>query len=456
MSLKEIGAVCRNKWVKFGFWSVLYLLWVIWLKNYWFLLGLGIIYDMHITRKVKWLFWKKTYAEGEKRNPWLDWLDAIIFAVIVVTFINTFFFQAFKIPSSSMESSLYTGDHLFVNKLAYGPRMPQTPLTIPFTHNVIGAKESYSTLIQCDYKRLKGFGHVQVGDYVVFNFPHGDKVLKQAPAEDYYAVVRGKSENERRSIVNAYGPLIERPMDKTDHYVKRCVAAAGDTLKIVDGQIYINSRPQTVWEGVQFDYTVVTNGQPLTASSLSRLGLSQTYNRSFDSRTSSYPALPLTAAKVDKIRQEPLVIADSVRMNIEEYDARRHPMEIFPFSSDSLYMWTRDNYGPLWIPAKGAEVELTIGNLPLYRRIISVYEKNNLEVNDGKIFINGKEVHSYRFKQDYYFMMGDNRHNSLDSRYWGFVPEDHVVGKPAMIWLSVDNEKSFPRNIRWDRLFKFL
>ena len=467
MSLKEIGEslkkfyqrwneVRRNKWVKFGFWSVLYLLWVIWLKNYWFLLGLGIIYDMHITRKVKWLFWKKTYAEGEKRNPWLDWLDAVIFAVIVVTFINTFFFQAFKIPSSSMESSLYTGDHLFVNKLAYGPRMPQTPLTIPFTHNVIGAKESYSTLIQCDYKRLKGFGHVQVGDYVVFNFPHGDKVLKQAPAEDYYAVVRGKSENERRSIINAYGPLIERPMDKTDHYVKRCVAAAGDTLKIVDGQIFINSRPQTVWEGVQFDYTVVTNGQPLTASSLSRLGLSQTYNRSFDSRTSSYPALPLTAAKVDKIRQEPLVIADSVRMNIEEYDARRHPMEIFPFSSDSLYMWTRDNYGPLWIPAKGAEVELTIGNLPLYRRIISVYEKNKLEVNDGKIFINGKEAHSYRFKQDYYFMMGDNRHNSLDSRYWGFVPEDHVVGKPAMIWLSVDNEKSFPRNIRWDRLFKFL
>ena len=460
MSLKEIcqrcKEFCRNKWVKFGFWSVLYLLWVIWLENYWFILGLGIIYDMHITKKVKWLFWKKQYKEGEKRNTWLDWLDAIIFAVIVVTFINTFFFQAFKIPSSSMEGSLYTGDHLFVNKVAYGPRMPQTPLTIPFTHNVIGGKESYSTLVQCDYKRLKGFGTVQVGDYVVFNFPHGDKVLKQAPAEDYYAVVRGKSESEIRNIVNVYGPLIERPMDKTDHYVKRCVAAAGDTLKIVDGQIYINSQPQTVWDGVQFDYTVCTNGQALSAASLTRVGLSQNYHRTFDSRTSSYPAIPLTAAMREKIKKEPSVIPDMVMVNIEEYDARRHPMEIFPFSSDSLYMWTRDNYGPLWIPSKGAEVELTMQTLPLYRRIISVYEKNDLKVQDGRIFINGKEAHSYKFKQDYYFMMGDNRHNSLDSRYWGFVPEDHVVGKPAMIWLSIDNEKSFPQNIRWDRLFKFL
>ena len=447
--------ICRNRWVKFGFWSILYLLWVIWLENYWFLLGLGIIYDMYITRKVKWLFWKKTYAEGEKRNKWLDWLDAIIFAVIVVTFINTFFFQAFKIPSSSMESSLYTGDHLFVNKLAYGPRMPQTPLTIPFTHNVFGGRESYSTLFQCDYKRLKGFGEVKTGDYVVFNFPHGDKVLKKAPADDYHAIVRGKSEKERRAIVSAYGPLIERPMDKKDHYVKRCVATAGDTLEIVDGQIYINSQPQTVWDGVQHDYTVVTKGGPLTVSTLSELGLSQSFNRSFDKASSSYPALPLTAAKVEKLKQNPSVVADLVKINIEEY----YPdlaLAIFPFSSDSLYRWTRDNFGPLWIPAKDATVELTLENLPLYRRIISVYEKSKLEVRDGEIFINGEKAHSYKFKQDYYFMMGDNRHNSLDSRYWGFVPEDHVVGKPAMIWLSIDNEKSFPQSIRWDRLFKFL
>ena len=450
MSLKEIY---HNKWVRFGFWSVLYLLWVIWLHNYWFLLGLGIIYDAHITKKVKWIFWKKKYAEGEKRNPWLDWLDAIIFAVLVVTFINTFFFQAFKIPSSSMESSLYTGDHLFVNKLAYGPRLPQTPLTIPFTHNVFGDGESYSTLIQNDYKRLKGFGTVQVGDYVVFNFPHGDKVLKQAPADDYYAVTRGKNEREIRKIESIYGPVIERPMDKTDHYVKRCVAAAGDTLKIVDGQIYINSKRQTVWEGVQFNYTVTTKGTPLSASTFVDLGLPNYHAMTYDPATSSYANLPLTAAALKKIKKEPLVCADSVMLNIEEYDLDLS-LEIFPF--DTLYKWTRDNYGPVWVPKKGATVKLTTENLPLYRRIISVYEKNKLVVKGDEIFINGKKAQSYKFKQNYYFMMGDNRHNSLDSRYWGFVPEDHVVGKPAMIWLSIDSEQSFPHNIRWDRLFKFL
>ena len=452
MSLKEI---CHNKWVKFGFWSVLYLLWVIWLNNYWFLLGLGVIYDANITKKVKWAFWKKRYAEGEKRNIWLDWLDAIIFAVIVVTLINTFFFQAFKIPSSSMESSLYTGDHLFVNKLTFGPKMPQTPISLPFTHNVIGRCESYSTLIQNDYKRLKGFRNVRVGDYVVFNFPHGDKVLKQAPAEDFYAVMRGKSEAEQREIIRVYGPVVERPADKTDHYVKRCVASAGDTLQIIDGQIFLNSKPQTVWDGVQLDYTVKTKGQPLSNAAFERLGLSTSYSRTFNRNTSTYPMLPLTASMVEQIKKEPLVIAESVKPNIEEYYPNL-ALAIFPFSSDPLYQWTRDNYGPIWIPKRGATVELTLENLPLYHRIISVYEKNKLEVRDGEIYINGEKAQSYEFKQDYYFMMGDNRHNSLDSRYWGFVPEDHVVGKPAMIWLSINNEKSFPRSIRWDRLFKFL
>jgi signal peptidase I len=242
-------------------------------------------------------------------------------------------------------------------------------------------------------------------------------------------------------------------MDKADHYVKRCVAAPGDTLKIVDGQIYIDSEPQTVWDGVQLTYTVKTKGQPLSQTSLERLGLSSYYSRTYDSSTSSYHSLPLTAAMVVMIKKEPLV--ESVEQNIEEY----YPdlaLAIFPFSSDDAYRWTSDNYGPLWIPEKGATVELTLENLPLYSRIISVYEKNNLEVIGCEIFINGEKAQSYKFKQDYYFMMGDNRHNSLDSRYWGFVPEDHVVGKPAMIWLSINNEKSFPRNIRWDRLFKFL
>ena len=264
MSLKELY---HNKWARFIFWTVLYILWVIWLGNYWWLFGLVPIFDYHITKKVKWLFWKKEYKEGEKRNAFLDWLDAIIFAVVVVTFINTFFFQAFKIPSSSMESSLYTGDHLFVSKLAYGPKMPQTPLTIPFTHNVIGSKESYSTLIQSDYKRLKGFGHVETGDYVVFAFPHGDTVLVKEPASDYYTYVRQLG---RDYTIRRYGPIKVRPSDKKDHYVKRCVASAGDTLEIRNGQVYVNSVAQTVWPGVQNTYKVITNGQRINPVNLDR------------------------------------------------------------------------------------------------------------------------------------------------------------------------------------------
>ena len=447
MSLKELY---HNKWARFGFWAVLYILWVIWLGNYWWLFGLIPIFDGHITQKVKWLFWKKDYKEGEKRNALLDWLDAIIFAVVVVTFINTFFFQAFKIPSSSMESSLYTGDHLFVSKLAYGPKLPQTPLTIPFTHNVIGSRESYSTLIQNDYKRLRGFGEVENGDYVVFAFPHGDTVLTKAPADDYYMLSRTIG---REKVIKAYGPLKVRPSDKKDHYVKRCVASAGDTLEIRNGQVYVNGTAQEVWPGVQNSYTVVTNGQRINQVILDDLGLN-IRELAYSQNLPGYPYMPLTAEMLEKVSKLPSVV--SVTQNIDVYPAD-YPdswMTIFPFSQN--YKWTRDNFGPLWIPASGATVELTMENLPLYERIITAYEGNTLEQVDGEIYINGVKAQSYTFAQDYYFMMGDNRHNSLDSRYWGFVPEDHIVGKPALIWLSIDGNKKFPNNIRWRRFFKIL
>ena len=378
MSLKEFT---RNRWTKFIFWALLYILWVIWLGNFWWLLGLGVIFDIFITRKVHWNFWKKRYKEGEKRSAANEWLDAVIFAVIVVTFINIFFFQAFKIPSSSMEKTLYTGDHLFVSKLTYGPRVPQTPLTVPFTHNVIFGKESYSTLIQNDYRRLKGLRKVKRGDIVVFGFPNGDTVLRKAPSEDYYSLCRFYG---KKKVISTLGPVIARPADKVDHYVKRCVAIPGDTLEIREGLVWV--------DGVQ---------QP------------------------SYPGMQISR-NLEKVQN----------------DYR----EIFPFSPD--YTWTRDEFGPLWIPQKGATVELTRENLPLYERIIRVYEHSSVE--------EALAAGSYTFKQDYYFMMGDNRHNSLDSRYWGFVPEDHIVGRPVVIWLSTDEGKKFPKNIRWGRFLKFV
>ena len=447
MSLKELY---HNKWARFSFWAVLYILWVIWLGNYWWLFGLVPIFDYHITKKVNWLFWKKEYKEGEKRNALLDWIDAIIFAVVVVTFINTFFFQAFKIPSSSMESSLYTGDHLFVSKLAYGPKLPQTPLTIPFTHNVIAGKESYSTLIQNDYKRLKGFGQVETGDYVVFGFPHGDTILVREPASDYYMYERTYG---RDYTLKHFGPVKARPTDKKDHYVKRCVAVAGDTLEIRDGQVYVNSEAQEVWPGVQNSYKVVTTGQRINSVNLDKLGLNLR-ELWYLPDLPGYPQMPLTAEMLEKIKGYSNVV--SVTQNIDVWPADYPDSELTIFPFNSAYKWTRDNFGPLWIPQKDVTVELTIENLPLYKRIITAYEGNELDVKDGKIFINGEEAQSYTFKQDYYFMMGDNRHNSLDSRYWGFVPEDHIVGKPALIWLSIDGNKKFPQNIRWRRFFKFV
>ena len=445
MSLKEF---CRNRWTKFSFWALLYVLWVVWLGSYWWLFGLIVIFDMFITKKVKWAFWKKDYKEGEKHNVWLDWLDALIFAVIVVTFINIFFFQAFKIPSSSMESTLYTGDHLFVSKLAYGPRVPETPLTIPFTHNVIFGKESYTTLIHNKYRRLKGFRQVRRGDAVVFGFPNGDTVLKKAPVEDYHALVRA---NGKELVESRLGPIVVRPTDKKDHYVKRCVALPGDTLTVKDGLVYINSEKQEVYPGIQLSYRVVTGGQRINSKVLEKLGLNigELY---YDSTLPGYPEMPLTAAMLEKVKGMSGVV--SVEPNLET-NPSADPYGVFPFSPD--YRWTRDYYGPLWIPKKGETVELDTDNLPLYERIITAYEKNDLKVNpEGIIYINGKEAYSYTFAQDYYFMMGDNRHNSLDSRYWGFVPEDHIVGRPALIWLSTNRDAKFPKNIRWRRFLKFV
>ena len=435
MSLKEFT---RNRWTKFVFWALLYTVWVIWLGNFWWLFGLIVIFDIFISKKVHWNFWKKRYKEGEKHSAWNEWLDAIIFAVIFVTFVNIFFFQAFKIPSSSMERTLYTGDHLFVSKLAYGPRVPQTPLTIPFTHNQIFGKESYSTLIQNDYRRLKGFRDVRRGDCVVFGFPNGDTVLRKAPVEDYHALVRILG----RDKVASLGEYVVRPVDKKDHYVKRCVALPGDTLEIKDGMVWINGRKEEVEPGIQLSYKVVTNGQRINSKTMEQLGLnpSEIY---FDSSLPGYPAMILTAEMLEKVKELPNVV--NVSDNLER-DAASVSREIFPFTEDSG--WTRDFFGPLWIPAKGATVKITVDNLPLYERIITAYEHSDLQqaLKDGE----------YTFKQDYYFMMGDNRHNSLDSRYWGFVPEDHIVGRPALIWLSKDKGKSFPKNIRWRRFLKFV
>ena len=426
----------HNRWTGFVFWALLYVLWVIWLGNFWWLFGLIVIFDIFITKKVHWNFWKKRYKEGQKKDVANDWLDDIIFAVIFVTFLNIFFFQAFKIPSSSMESTLYTGGHLFVSKLTYGPRLPQTPLTVPFTHNTIFGKESYSKAVQKDYRRLRGFREVRKGDNVVFGFPNGDTVLVKAPVDDYYALCRVLG---RESVIKNWGPVKVRPSDKKDHYVKRCVAEPGDTLQVIDGLVYINGKQQEVYPGIQLTYKVVTAGGKINQKFFEKLGVnaSELY---FDPALPGYPAMPLTAAMLPQVKN--LDIVQSVEANLETEPSRS---DLFPFTDTG---WSRDYYGPIWIPAKGSTVEINERTLPLYSRIIKDYEGGDVQaaLREG----------SYTFRQDYYFMMGDNRHNSLDSRYWGFVPEDHIVGRPIVVWLSTDASKKFPKSVRWRRFFKIV
>lgn len=447
MKIKE---VLSGKWFKFAFWALLYALWVVWLGNYWWLFGLIVVFDLYITKKVKWAFWKKNYKKGEKHNVWLEWLDAIIFALIAATFIKMFFIEAYVIPTGSMERSLMTGDYLFVSKLKYGPKVPQTPLSIPLIHNVmpIIGGESYLTWIQNDYRRMAGYSRVKRNDIVVFNFPHGDTVLTQAPSSDYYSDVR---QFGKEAVMQRYGPIVVRPADKKDHYVKRCVAIAGDTLEVQNGWVFINGVAQDPFPGIQSTYEVVTNGSAINERILDRMGLSLS-NVVFDPYLPGYRGLTLTLENVKEVKNLSNVV--DVKPNIDLYppDYPDSPLTIFPFSLD--FHWTRDQFGPLWIPKAGATVALTLENLALYRRIIEVYEKNRLEVKEGQIYINGEARDGYTFHMDYFFMMGDNRHNSLDSRYWGFVPDDHIVGTPLFVWFSTDSYKSFPNNIRWKRLFR--
>lgn len=450
----KILRIKGNKWFRFGIWALLYLLWVVWFGNWWFLLGLAVVFDIFITRKVKWAFWKKHYKPGEKRNSWLEWLDAIIFALVVSTFIKSFFFEAYMIPTSSMERTLMTGDYLFVSKLSYGPKVSQTPLSFPLVHNVLPVTggESYLTWIQNPYRRLKGFSKVNRDDIVVFNFPHGDTVLKQIPTEDYYTHARIHG---REQTIRMYGPVVVRPDDKKDNYVKRCVAIAGDTLSIINGKVHVNGVPQKDYPGIQNTFTLITSGAPVNARIMENMGLNpeELY---FDASLPGYTSFPLNEKEANEISALGNVV--EVRQNIDVYppDFPDFKLMLFPFTDSLSYRWTRDNFGPLWIPAQGATVTLTLGNLPLYSRIITAYEGNELEVKEGVIHINGQPANSYTFKMDYYFMLGDNRHNSLDSRYWGFVPESHVVGSPAVIWFSKNQYKAFPRSIRWKRIFKFV
>lgn len=418
------------------------------------------------------------WGENNKKPKWREWGDAIVFAVIAATIIRTFIFEAFTIPTPSMEKSMLVGDYLFVSKMSYGAKLPNTPMSLPFMHHTIVGTESTPSYVEwfsLPYFRLPGLGDVERGDVVVFNFPEGDTVDAANQAPSYYQTIRDKAwqlsggrnvqqfEAEKKKwLAQARLKMIDkkllvRPVDKRENYIKRCVGIPGDQLEIKNGQIHVNGAMYDDPQKLQFNYVLSSmDGQPFTNAEFGQWKMKYDITASdiyvIPESNGTQVVLPLT----EENRKSFEMFTHVTRLNDEKLPVGQNPggpQNYFPvFPNNPQYNWTKDNFGPITIPKKGTSVELTAATLPIYERIIDVYEANDLVVQDGKIMINGQEATSYEFKMDYYWLMGDNRHNSQDSRFWGFVPEDHVVGKAVFIWYSSDPVTG----TRSDRVFTFV
>lgn len=351
------------------------------------------------------------YTPEIKKTNQNDWLSAVVFAIVAATIIRTFTFEAYTIPTSSMEKTMMVGDFLFVNKMSYGTRVPMTQLSLPLLHDSIPLLgiPAYMNGLELPYFRFPKISSIKNNDIVVFNYP-----------------------------------MDNAPVDKKTNYIKRCVAIAGDSLKIEHGVLFVNGKEQMLPNGAksQFAYKVVIK----RGSNISRERLIERLDITdpiYQQNDSSY-YMNLTQDKIEKLYKFRNVVSITQFENLKG----RKDMGIFPNSKN----WNADNYGPIFIPKAGITTPINKETLPFYRRVISVYEHNTLEEKNGEIFINGKRAESYTFKMDYYWMMGDNRHNSLDSRFWGFVPENHIVGKPTFIWLSINKYARGLEKLRWDRI----
>ncbi len=424
-----------------------------------------------------------TYNKERQLEPYTklgEWVTSITFAIVAATLVHTYFMRPYTIPTPSLEKSLLVGDYLFVSKFHYGARVPKTPLSLPMVHDTMPIPvkfRSYVKGVELPYMRLPGFQRIKRNDIVVFNWP-----------TDTVRFFRDRS--------NIH---IDKPLDKKSNYVKRCVGIPGDSLEIRDGYVYINGK-QTVLPDradTQYNYTVESK-EFLSDNVIRKMGLEDKFSfRFYQMPTSDFDMVKdrdfkgiikdvtrrdsivefesYYRFKREQVLKYGLTVTNKMNMNLtkelvnmlkkntkiksvtqQAQASGQYNKAIFPHNPQ--YPWTRDNFGAIYIPGKGDTVNLNSASLPFYKRIIEEYEHNDLAVDGDKIYINGQEANSYTFKQDYYWMMGDNRHNSEDARYWGYVPFDHVVGKPVLIWFSIDaqdprNPKGLLSRIRWDRLF---
>lgn len=383
----------------------------------------------------------KLYKKGTLR----EWVDAGVFAIVAATLIRTFIFEPYVIPSGSMEKTLLINDFLFVNKMTYGARLPMTPISFPFVHNFMPGSTStpsYVTWVEMPYKRLPAITPITRNDVVVFNFPAGDTIINEpeyGSAVPYYDVLRVVYNGNREALMADHSILVH-PMDKTDNYIKRCTAVPGDTVRLINGILYISGKPAVVPENAQTDYIVTTNGTPISEDILKEM---QVRTNPDDADNLEYEALNKNQYKI-YLRQKDVALLKK-QPNVIGVSPNIGKDQTYPY--DTIHKWTTDNFGPLWIPQKGATLTLTPENISLYKRAIVTYEGNTLQQNGNQFVINGRPSNTYTFKYNYYWMMGDNRHRSQDSRYWGFVPETNIVGKASMIWLSWNN------GLRWNRIF---